>query len=219
MEWPTTAQAACAVQAQLRKQVRIAEHPDPIRLVAGVDAGFADDGATIRAAVVVLTLPDLRPVAYQLVHQPTPFPYIPGLLSFREAPAILAAIEQLDSMPDLIICDGHGIAHPRRFGIASHIGVILDRPTIGCAKSLLIGTHAPLAAERGAAVPLQHNGQQIGRVVRTRTRVRPVYVSPGHRVGLDQAVELVMQCTTRYRLPETTRYAHNLASHGRVPPG
>jgi deoxyribonuclease V len=116
MEWPTTAQAACTVQAQLCKQVRIAEHPDPIRLVAGVDAGFADDGATIRAAVVVLTLPDLRPVAYQLVHQPTPFPYIPGLLSFREAPAILAAIEQLDSMPDLIICDGHGIAHPRRFG-------------------------------------------------------------------------------------------------------
>jgi deoxyribonuclease V len=216
MEWPTTAHAARTLQEQLRQQVVITDYTGPIRSVAGVDAGFDASGIT-HAAVVVLSFPELQPIEHALVHQPTRFPYIPGLLSFREAPAILLALEQLHTPPDLVVCDGHGIAHPRRFGIASHIGVIIDRPTIGCAKTLLIGKHEPLPEERGSHVPLHHNGEEIGRVVRTRTRVRPVYVSPGHLLGLDQAVELVMRCTPRYRLPETTRYAHNLASHGRIP--
>jgi deoxyribonuclease V len=217
MDWPTTAEQAIAVQEALRDQVRCDDDFGTPQTVAGVDVGFTDESATARAAVVVLSFPELKPLAHALAYAPASFPYIPGLLSFREAPAILAALNQLGQAPDLLICDGQGIAHPRRLGIASHLGVLSGLPSIGCAKSLLVGRHGPLGAERGARSALLYQGEQIGWVLRTRTGVKPVYVSPGHRVGLDSAAALVMACVTRYRLPETTRYAHNLASHGKIP--
>ncbi|MBX0326848.1 deoxyribonuclease V, partial [Oscillochloris sp. ZM17-4] len=217
MEWPTTIEEALAVQERLRGQVIVADEEFPLRTVAGVDAGFEEDGTVARAAVVLLSFPELSPVTHAIARSPAPFPYIPGFLSFREAPAILAALDTLDVAPDLLICDGQGIAHPRRLGIASHLGVLTGIPAIGCAKSLLVGLHDPVPDERGGRAPLIHRGEPVGYVLRTRAGVRPVYVSPGHRVSLDRAADLVMACTTRYRLPETTRYAHNLASHGTIP--
>ncbi len=215
--WPTTLPEARAIQEQLRAQVDLDDTGAPLHTVAGVDVGFVEQGAVARAAVVVLSYPALTPIDYAIAFAPVTFPYVPGFLSFREIPVTLAALKQLKTQPDLIICDGQGIAHPRRMGIASHLGVLLNRPTIGCAKSLLIGTHAMLPAERGARVPLLDRGERIGWVLRTRLNVRPVYVSPGHQVSLTAAADLVLACTTRYRLPETTRYAHRLASHGTLP--
>lgn len=215
--WPDNIEDAIIVQEELRTKVVIADDFGELRTVAGVDAGFEDEGTTARAAVVVLSFPDLQPIDYALARGPARFPYVPGFLSFREAPAILDALAMLSAPPDLVICDGQGIAHPRRLGIASHLGVVSGLPTIGCAKSLLVGRHAELPNERGAHVPLLHHGEQIGWVLRARADVKPVYVSPGHRVSMAGAVEIVMRCVTRYRLPETTRYAHNLASNGVLP--
>lgn len=217
MNWPTTIPEAIALQNELRSQVIIADDFGELRSIAGVDAGFEDDGQTTRAAIVVLTFPELRPLDYALVREPTVFPYVPGLLSFREAPAILSAINQLRLQPDMLICDGQGIAHPRRFGIACHLGLLSGLPAIGCAKSLLTGKHIELPLERDAQVPLYSGREQIGVVLRSREKTRPLYISPGHRVSMATAVALVQRCITRYRLPETTRAAHNLASHGTLP--
>ncbi|NTU82178.1 MAG: deoxyribonuclease V [Chloroflexales bacterium] len=216
-EWPTTIDEAVRVQEELRGQVAIGDDFGDLRTVAGVDAGFEDAGATARAAVVVLSFPGLEPIEHILTRGPARFPYIPGFLSFREAPVILEALGQLRAPPDLVICDGQGIAHPRRLGIASHIGVLSGLPTIGCAKSLLVGRHGDLPDERGARVPLTYRKEQVGWALRTRPGVKPVYISPGHRVAIGTAADLVMACVTRYRLPETTRYAHNLASNGVIP--
>ena len=147
-----------------------------------------------------------------LARIPTQMPYIPGLLSFREIPAVLAAWEQLTVLPDLLLCDGQGLAHPRRFGLACHLGLLLDLPTIGVAKSRLIGSHVPPAPDKGSWQPLEDKGEVIGAVLRTRANVTPVYVSSGHRVSLRTAVAWTLRCVTRYRLPETTRAAHRLAS-------
>jgi deoxyribonuclease V len=215
--WPTTLPEAQALQNELRTQVRLVDQPNPPQTVAGVDVGFLEDGAVARAAVVVLRFPELTPCDHAVAFAPVQFPYVPGYLSFRETPVILQAIAQLTTMPDLIICDGQGIAHPRRFGIAAHLGVLLGCPTIGCAKTRFIGSHPPLPGEHGARVPLSDAGEQIGWVVRTRTNANPVYVSPGHLVSMDSAADIVLACTTRYRLPETTRYAHRLASYGTLP--
>ncbi|PDW03640.1 deoxyribonuclease V [Candidatus Viridilinea mediisalina] len=212
MDWPTRVDAALALQQALRTQVHLCDEPELPRTVAGVDGGFVDNGATVRAAAVLLRLPDLQPVAQAVAYVPVRFPYVPSLLSFREAPAIIAALEQLGQRPDLVICDGQGLAHPRRFGLACHLGVYCDLPTIGCAKTRLIGQHEPLGNERGACTALMHEGEQLGWVLRTRSGVKPVYVSPGHRVSLARAANLVMACTTRYRLPEPTRLAHQVAS-------
>lgn len=192
----------------------LADDPGAVHTVAGVDVGFEEGGAIARAAVVVLSFPGLTPVAHAVARRPVRFPYVPGFLSFREAPAILDALDQLAAPPDLVICDGQGIAHPRHFGIACHLGVISGLPTIGCAKSLLVGSHAPLPDERGARVELLYRRTQVGWVLRTRAGTRPVFVSPGHRVSMEASANLVMACVTRYRLPETTRCAHQLASHG-----
>jgi deoxyribonuclease V len=183
----------------------------PVRRVAGVDVGFENDGKVTRAAVAVLDFPGLA-LAGRAVRESTRFPYIPGLLSFREAPAVLAAFKRLRAAPDLVLYDGQGIAHPRRFGIASHVGLLLDIPTIGVAKTRLVGEHRRLPERKGAWVPLVERGETIGAVLRTRAGVTPLYVSIGHRVSLEAAVRWVMACTTRYRLPETTRWAHHLAS-------
>ena len=143
----------------------------------------------------------------------TRFPYVPGLLSFREAPAALAALGQLKTSPDILLCDGHGLAHPRRFGLACHLGLLSGLPSIGVAKSLLTGEHAPPAQERGAWTPLLDGGEVIGAALRTRPGAKPVYVSIGHRISLESALQVVLRCTGRYRLPETTRQAHRLASN------
>lgn len=213
--WPTTAAAAIALQQSLAPQVITEDQlPHPIRRVAGVDAGFEDAGQITRAAVVVLAFPELTPVDEALVRCPTPFPYVPGLLSFREVPAVLQALANLETEPDVLLCDGQGTAHPRRLGIASHLGLICDRPTIGVAKSRLVGTHAEVPPEKGAWVPLMDGGERIGAVLRSRTNTRPLYISPGHKISLETAIDLVLRCTPRYRLPETTRYSDRLASSG-----
>jgi deoxyribonuclease V len=211
-EWPTDVAAARAVQDALSIQVIRTDDLGPVCYVAGVDVGFEDQGRTMRAAVAVLEFPGLVLYEQAISRSPTRFPYVPGYLSFRELPAVLQALERLEVVPDLLLCDGQGLAHPRRFGLACHLGVLTGIPSVGVAKSRLIGTHTDLPAEKGAWVPLTDKGETIGAVVRTRTNVSPVYVSIGHRVSLATAIDYVLSCTTRYRLPETTRWAHRLAS-------
>jgi deoxyribonuclease V len=211
--WPLTLEEAIDIQEKLRGQVITEDKlKEPVQYVAGVDMGFEADGTISRAAVAVLSFPDLQVIETSLARRPTSFPYIPGFLSFREIPAVLDALEKIETIPDIILCDGQGIAHPRRLGIASHLGVIIDMPTIGVAKSLLIGKHEDLPETKGSLQPLIHRGETIGAVLRTRTGVKPLYVSSGHRVSLTTAIDYVLRCTPKYRLPETTRIADKLAS-------
>jgi deoxyribonuclease V len=210
--WDLTPKAAIALQQLLREHVVVADHYGEVHRIAGVDVGFENQNTITRAAVAVLDFPSLQLVEYAIAREPTRFPYVPGLLSFREVPAVLAALEKLSVLPEMLLCDGQGIAHPRRLGIASHLGVLLDLPTIGVAKSRLVGSHAEVGEEKGQWQPLEDKGEVIGCVLRSRSRVRPLYISPGHRVGLESARHWVMDCLTRYRLPETTRWAHRLAS-------
>lgn len=209
--WDLTPGEALEVQRRLRSSVETVDRLSGPRTVAGVDVGFADRTTAV-AAVAVLGFPGLETLEEVWVRRPVDFPYVPGLLSFREVPAVLAALERLSRAPDLILCDAHGFAHPRRFGLACHLGLVTDRPAVGVAKSRLVGRHRDPASERGSRCDLVDGDEVIGAVVRTRTAVRPVYVSVGHRVGLDTAVDLVLRCTTRYRLPEPTRRADRLAS-------
>lgn len=210
--WDITPREAMALQSRLAEGIVCRDDFGPIGRVAGVDVGFENDGRTTRAAVAVLAFPSLQLETAAIARQPTRFPYVPGLLSFREAPAVLAAMEQLEMPPDLLLCDGQGIAHPRRLGIASHLGLLLDIPSIGVAKTRLVGTHREVPDKRGAWVPLKDGKETIGAVLRTRLGVKPLYISPGHRICLASAIDWVMACLTRYRLPETTRWAHRLAS-------
>jgi deoxyribonuclease V len=211
-EWDVSPKEAVAIQKSLAGNVRLEDDFEDIRTVAGVDVGFEDDNTVTRAAIAVLDFRTLEPLESAVARRPTAFPYIPGLLSFREIPAVLDAMQQLRIRPDLLLCDGQGIAHPRRLGIAAHLGLLLDIPSIGVAKSRLVGAHAALPPEKGTYVPLVNRGEQIGFVLRSRTNVKPLYISPGHRVSIQSSPRLVMQCITRFRLPETTRRAHALAS-------
>lgn len=210
--WDLTPAKARALQDRLRGYVEREDRLGEVRRVAGVDVGFEDAGRTTRAAVAVLSLPALEPLEQVIARRPTAFPYVPGLLSFREIPAVLDALDRLRTLPDLILCDGQGLAHPRRFGIACHLGVLTDLPSIGVAKSRLIGTHDAPGQNKGAWAPLWDAGEVVGAVLRTRRGVRPLYVSTGHRVGLETAIDYVLRCTPRHRLPETTRLADRLAS-------
>jgi len=210
--WDVTPAQARAIQDRLREQVVRQDDFSHIETVAGLDIGFEDGGKTTRAAVVVLRFPGLDLLERALARCPTSFPYVPGLLSFREIPAALEALARLRVEPDLLLCDGQGYAHPRRFGLACHLGLLTDLPSIGVAKSRLIGTHGTLDPQKGAQTRLRHDGEIIGTLLRTRNGVRPVYVSVGHRIGLETALDYVLACTTRYRLPEPTRLAHRLAS-------
>lgn len=210
--WPATPAEAIRLQNRLRHRVITADRLAVVTRVTGLDVGLNRAAGTMRAAVAVLNFPDLVPLEQATAELPATFPYVPGLLSFREIPALLEALERLSVMPDLLLCDGQGIAHPRRFGIASHLGVLLDIPSVGVAKSRLIGSHGPVPENKGAWCPLLEGESVIGAVLRTRKGVQPLYVSIGHRISLPTAIRIVMACVTRTRLPETTRAAHRLAS-------
>jgi deoxyribonuclease V len=215
-DWDLTPTEAAALQRGLAPSVDRTDRPaTATRYAAGVDIGFERNGTITRAAVAVLDLADLALVDFALAHVPTRFPYVPGLLSFRETPAALEALRRLSVAPDVVLYDGHGIAHPRRFGVASHVGLLLDLPSIGVAKTRLVGAHDGVPESRGAWTALVDAGETIGAVLRTRPGVAPVYVSIGHRVCLASAIATVMRCTTRFRLPETTRWAHRIASDPR----
>jgi deoxyribonuclease V len=217
--WDLPIGEAKALQAQLAGQVFTKTTFDPaaIRTVAGVDVGFRGDVA--RAAVVVLGFPSLEPLDYAHAEVPVTFAYVPGLLAFREGPGVLAALEQLTTWPDLFIFDAQGLAHPRRLGLAAHMGVVLDWPSIGCAKSRLVGVHDEPGNAVGDWAPLCDKGEIIGAVVRSRAGVQPLYVSIGHRIDLPTAIDFVLRCTRGYRLPETTRYAHQVAGGAELPMG
>ena len=210
--WPTRVDQARAIQEKLRAYVERRDDFGNIETIAGVDIGIDRRSGRAHAAVAVLDYPGCRPLEHATVHQRIRFPYVPGYLSFREVPPILAALEKLTVVPDLIICDGQGIAHPRRFGLACHLGVLTDIPTIGAAKSRLIGRYDEPGPDKGDWSALEDDGETIGAVLRTRARVRPLYVSIGHKVSLTSAIRLVLSCCGKYRLPETTRAAHRLAS-------
>lgn len=199
-----------AIQRRLVDHVSLTWDEPSVEAVAGIDVGFA--GGKGHAAAAVLSFPDLQLLDNARVEMEISFPYIPGLLAFREGPVVLAALERLSVEPDLLICDGHGLAHPRRMGIATHVGVLLDVPSIGCAKSRLVGAHQEPGLSKGSYARLYDRAEVIGAVVRTRDGVKPVYVSIGHRIDLEKAIEFALCCCTRYRLPDPIRWAHRLAS-------
>jgi deoxyribonuclease V len=212
-DWEMSAAQAREIQLSLAKRVVTENEVINPRLVAGVDISSPDAHGVARGAVVVLRYPEFSMVEAKIVEGEITFPYIPGLLSFRECPLILTACEKLNNTPDLILIDGQGIAHPRRMGLASHVGLFLDLPTIGCAKSILCGQHRPVGEEAGSHAELLDNGELIGAVLRTKSGVRPIYVSVGHKIDLASALQWVINCCRGYRLPEPTRLAH-LAAGG-----
>lgn len=210
--WDVTPAEAIALQREMRTQV--VPHPPQgftPRYIAGADVSV-DQSGRAAAGIVVLDQHSLETVEEASARVTLTFPYVPGLLSFREIPAVSSVWQQLKTKPDVLIYDGVGYAHPRRFGIASHIGVVFDIPTIGCAKSILVGKYGPLSETRGSTAPLMHRGEIVGMAVRTRDHVQPVYVSIGHQMDLGTAVDIVLSVTTRYREPETTRRAHRLVN-------
>ena len=213
-EWTGDTAILRELQSTLAGQVVLRDRfPTPLRTIAGFDVGFEDDGATTRAAAVLLDADSLEILDQQVARLPTRMPYVPGLLSFRELPALLDALALLKTAPDLALIDGQGIAHPRRLGIAAHFGVVTDLPSIGVAKKVLAGkTRLALHEMRGAFTPLRDDGEQLGWLLRSKPGCLPLVVSPGHRVAMASAPELVMRFVTRYRLPEPTRLADRLAS-------
>jgi deoxyribonuclease V len=212
--WDVSPAEAFALQKQLATQVIRENQLGPVATVAGVDVGFREDLA--HAAIAVLNFPELQLIDHALATRPVTFPYVPGLLSFREGPAVLEALSKLKSKVDLLIFDGQGLAHPRRFGLACHMGLLADIPAIGCAKSWLTGQYEEPGSRRGDFTSLTDKGEVIGAVVRTRDKTKPLFVSIGHRVDLPASINYVLACCRGYRLPETTRWAHRLAG-GYVP--
>ncbi|MDH6121511.1 deoxyribonuclease V [Kitasatospora sp. GAS204A] len=211
--WPRTEAAALAEQQRLRPLVEPhGPAPAPGALVAGVDVAYDDERNTVAAAAVLLDLATMEVVEESTAVGPVAFPYLPGLLAFRELPAVIDALAGLRRRPDLVVCDGYGLAHPRRLGLASHLGVLTGLRTLGVAKTPFSFTHRDPAPERGSWAPLldQETGEEVGRALRTRAGVKPVFVSVGHRIGLTEAVSCVLALTPRYRLPETTRHADSL---------
>ncbi|HMF55949.1 MAG TPA: deoxyribonuclease V [Pyrinomonadaceae bacterium] len=211
-DWNMTPQEAVALQKSLRERVRIAPLRKKIETIAGADISFNKFETTVYAGIVVLRLPSLEIIEEVGVVSETKFPYVPGLLSFRETPSVLEAWEKLKTEPDAVMFDGQGIAHPRRVGIASHVGLLIERPTLGCAKSVLVGKYEEPDEERGNWTELIDKGEVVGAAVRTKTRVAPVYVSPGHLIDLQGAINLTLACDGGYRQPEPTRRAHLLVN-------
>jgi deoxyribonuclease V len=211
--WNVDYKTAVAIQADLRGKLVLSDDgPGDIRIVAGADISCTKGDDRVFAAVVLLDAATLEVIEEATYSGRTSIPYIPGLLSFREGPALLQAFGKLRKRPDVALFDGQGVAHPRGFGLAAHMGLILDIPSVGCAKTRLIGTFEEPGERRGQHSPLVHDGKQIGAVVRTKDRVKPVFVSQGHRVSLERAVEIILQCARRYRIPEPIRRAHILVN-------
>jgi len=205
--WDVDYRGALALQKELASRVKHTRLRRQVRLVGGADCAFTRDGRNIIACVVVLRLPEFEEVEMQWAVEEVKFPYVPGLLSFREAPACIAAVRKLKKEPDVFIVDGQGIAHPRRLGIAAHLGLFFDKPTIGCAKSRLTGQYEEPGQQAGSWSRLVQDGHDIGAVLRTRTGVKPVFVSVGHKVAIDDAIRICLCTKGRYRLPEPTRLA------------
>ncbi len=214
--WNVSYLEAAALQKQLASKVRFEPLEKSPKLIAGLDCALSKDGKKIIACAVVVKLSGLELIETKTATQKVSFPYIPGLLSFREAPVCIAAVEKLKSEPDLFLIDGQGIAHPRRLGLASHLGLFFDKPTIGCAKSRLTGSFEDPSLQKGSHSQLKDKDEVIGAVVRTRTNVKPVFVSVGNRCTLNDAIKTTLACTTKYRLPEPTRLAHQLVSKLRL---
>lgn len=210
--WDVSPAEARGLQDELVSRCRFCPLPDEIRTVAGADMAFDKARGLAFASAVVLSFPALEPLEEAGAVVPLTFPYVPGLLSFREAPGLLAAFDKLKVRPDAVVFDGQGIAHPRRLGLAAHVGLWLEIPSVGCAKSRLCGEHREPGRTKGDTTPLMDDAEQIGVVLRTRTDVKPVFVSPGHLCDFEGAVRLVLECCTKYRLPETTRLAHRAVS-------
>jgi deoxyribonuclease V len=210
-EWNLEPEQAKALQRELAKRIIREDTFSEVHFIAGVDMAINEESGQARAAVVLLSYPELEILERHVYEEPIRMPYIPGLLSFRELPCILGAFALLKQQPDLVMVDGQGIAHPRRLGIASHLGLWLDLPSIGCAKSILTGHHRPVGEEAGSWVPLHADGETIGAVVRTRTHVKPMIISLGHRISLETSIRYVLACSKGYRLPEPTRQADKLS--------
>lgn len=222
-EWEMTPKEAVELQKKLRERVRLGPLKKAVETIAGADISFNKFSPVVYAGLVVMRLPSLEVVEEVGVVSETRFPYVPGLLSFREAPSVLEAWSKLKTEPDAVMFDGQGIAHPRRVGIASHVGLILNRPTLGCAKSVLVGKYEEPALERGAWTELvdPKNGETVGAALRTKTRTQPIFVSPGHLIDLESAIRLTLAADGGYRQPEPTRRAHllvNALRRGERPP-
>jgi deoxyribonuclease V len=211
-EWEMTPREAVELQKSLRERVRLAPLERPVETIAGADISFNKFSETIYAGIVVLRLPTLEVVEEVAIVSETRFPYVPGLLSFRESPAVLEAWEKLKTEPDAVMFDGQGIAHPRRVGIASHVGLLINRPTLGCAKSVLVGKYEEPPLERGAWTELIDKGETVGAALRTKRKVKPIYVSPGHLIDLADVIKLTLASDGGYRQPEPTRRAHHLVN-------
>jgi deoxyribonuclease V len=205
--WNVTPREAIRLQQAWRERVESQDRFGPLQYVAGADLAFDPETNLAFAGVIVYRLPELVEVERRMARRKLRFPYVPGLLSFRESPVLLAAFAGLRMEPDVILIDGHGFAHPRRFGIACHLGLLLDTPTIGCAKSILVGEAEEPGAQAGSTSPLIDHGEKVGVALRTRDRVKPIYVTIGHRVSLESAVRIVVQCTDGFRIPKPTREA------------
>ncbi len=216
--WDVTVEEAAEIQNRLRNQIIRTNgfEPSEIKTIAGIDASYKDIG---QAAVAVFSFPDLKLIDRATATGTVNFPYVPGFLSFREVPLVLEALQNLSIQPDLLMLDGQGYAHPRRFGIACHLGLYLDKPAIGCAKSVLVGQYDNLGPDMGDTAPLIHREETIGIVLRSKPRTNPLIISAGHKIDLPTAVDFVIKCLRGYRLPETTRTADKIAGEVITPPG
>ncbi len=220
--WDVNPDEAIKIQNELRGLVKVEDLKKEINYIAGADISFDKGSNVVYAGIVVLKFPELEEIEHSLVITEVSFPYIPGLLSFRESPALIKAWEKIEVVPDVVVIDGQGIAHPRRFGIASHFGVLIDRPTIGCAKSLLIGKYDEPAEKTGSYSYLYDSGEIVGVALRTRDNVQPVFVSIGHKITLEESIKIILQTVKGFRIPEPTRHAHNLVNalrRGEIKPG
>lgn len=209
---------AIALQQELRQKITLKPLDKPITTIAGADISFNKYSTIVYAGIVVLSFPDLQIIDKASVTDVTTFPYIPGLLAFREVPALSKAWEKLSIKPDVLVLDGHGIAHPRRMGIAAHFGVVMQTPTLGCAKSRLTGRFEEPANEPPAYTDLIHQNEVIGKVLRTKKNCKPVFVSPGNLITMEESIDLILQCIRKYRIPEPTRLAHNYVNEVRTTP-
>jgi deoxyribonuclease V len=214
-DWNVPYHEAVAIQEKLRKRIRRSPLKGEVKTVAGADVSFNRQGDTLYAALAVLKFPSLELVEHAVARGEAVFPYIPGLLSFREAPVVIKAFEKLSTVPDVLLCDGQGIAHPRGFGLASHLGLLIGIPSVGCAKSRLCGEHGEAGPEVGDWVPLRMDDRSIGAVLRTRKGVKPLFVSVGHLINLRSAIRIVLRSGAGYRIPEPTRIAHHLVNDAR----